>query len=364
MHNALPCNLSMPREDSASRENSASSAATSRFGSRILRYGLSLWMLMVCLTQPGCQIFSRFGGKVDTVPILYNQLPSQQELLANLNARASRVSQLNSSVAVTMPGAPKIKGTLQVEYPDRMRMKAGLMGVSEMGVDVGSNAEHFWIWSKAALPGQPPAMYYASHEAFARSPVRQAIPLEPRWLIDALGLIKFRPSDVHHGPVMAADGRMKLFTVRQTPTGPQTLVTLLSVSTGLIEQQAAYDSSNQLIAYTNSSNYRNYAEHQISLPQRIEMHMIQPDGQDVTLVADLGNFSIGTPTVKALYGDPIQMWAMPDPAGVPKIDLARVSPNNPQTNSSNIPQNVQQYDFPSNRQFPRGSRRMGPGSIR
>ena len=348
----------------APREFSGGRAAPGSFGTHISGRSMLLLLLVMLITQSGCQIFSRFGGKVDNVPILYNKLPSQQELLANLKARSARITQLNSSVAVAMPGAPKIKGTLQIEFPDRMRMKAGLMGVSEMGVDVGSNEEQFWIWSKAALPGQPPAMYWASHDQFQRSQVRQAIPLEPKWLIDALGVIQFDPSDVHHGPVMAANGRMQLFTIRQTPTGPQTRVALFSSSTGIIEQQAAYDSSNRLIAYTNSSQYRSYAEHQISLPQRIELHMIQPDGQDVKMVVDLGSFSIGTPTAKALFGDPDKMWAMPDPAGVPKIDLAQVSPVNSRSQPNNDRQSNPPSNFPSNRQFPQGSRRLETGPIR
>lgn len=314
--------------------------------------GLGLLLALV-ITQPGCQIFSRFGGKVDNVPIIYNQLPSQQDLVANLNARAARVTQLNSNVTVTMPGSPKIRGTLQIEYPDRMRMKAGLMGVSELGVDVGSNQDQFWIWSKADLPGQPSALYFAKHNEFEQSEVRQAIPLDPNWLIDSLGLVSFNPSDTHYGPVMGEGGRMKLFTVRQTPSGPQTRVTLFSSTTGLVQQQAEYDSANQLIAYTNSSHYRNYAEHQISLPQRIEMHMIQPDGRDAKLVVDLGNYSIGTPTVKALYGDPVKMWSMPDPAGVPRIDLARIGLGAPQNGSNGATGNTgRQHYRPTNTPFP------------
>ena len=362
MQPALPCEISNRRRMLAPQRTKL------RFGLRRPRCCWAALLLVVLLTQPGCQIFSRFGGKVDNVPILYNQLPSQQDLLANMNARSARVSQLNSSVTVMMPGTPKISGTLQIEFPDRVRMKAGFAGMSEMGVDVGSNSENFWIWSKADLPGQPPAMYFARHDEFERSPVRQAIPLEPKSLIDALGLIEFRPSDVHHGPMLAAGGRMKLFTIRQTPAGPQTRVTLFSSTTGIIEQQAVYDAANQLIAYSNSSDYKNYPEHQISLPQRIELHMIQPDGQDVKIVADLGNFSIGTPTAKALYGDPDKMWTMPNPAGVPKIDLARVSPGNPpgtlQNNANDYPPKAPQYGFPSNSAYPRGSQRVRPGSIR
>jgi hypothetical protein len=252
-----------------------------------------------------------------------------------MNARAAKVRQLNSSVTVAMAGAPKIKGTLQVEFPNRMRMKAGLMGVSEMGVDVGSNQNHFWIWSKASLPNHPPALYFASHQAFQRSTIRQSLPLDPKWLIDSLGLVEFGPTDVHHGPMMAPGNRMKLYTIQQTATGPQTRVFLLGTKNGLVEQQAIYDASNRLIAYSNSSNYRNYADPQVSLPQRVELHMIQPDGKDAKIVIDMGTFAVGTPNSDVLFGDPAQMWAMPNPPGVPKIDLTRVSNVYPQDGFSN-----------------------------
>jgi len=84
-----------------------------------------------------------------------------------------------------------------------------------------------------------------------------------------------------------------------------------------IVQQSLYDASNNLIAWSNSSNYRYYAEEQVSLPQRIELHVIAPDGQDVKLVLDAGEYKIN-----ALYGNPDQMWSMPNPEGIPKVNLA------------------------------------------
>ncbi|MFK7767733.1 MAG: hypothetical protein AB8B55_10970 [Mariniblastus sp.] len=333
-----------------------------------LAFKLALFLMLslgMC-TQAGCQIFGRFGGSsAKAIPVAYNAMPSQQQLLSNLRARSARVSQLSTSVRATFPGAPKIKGNLQIEFPERMRMKAGLMGVSEMGVDVGSNENQFWVWSKASLPGQPPALYYASHDAFQRSPIRQSIPLEPKWLVDSLGLFEFSPNDAHYGPMDAGSGRMRLYTVSQTPTGRQTRVTLLGAASGLIEQQSVYDAANRLIAYTNSSNYRNYAEQQISLPQRVELHMIQPDGQDVKIVVDFGTFAIGTPTSKVLHGNPKRMWAMPTPEGVPKIDLTRmaasqVSPNFNQR-SPNFNQTSPGYNQSYNGQ-PTGAGAVGYGT--
>ncbi len=295
-----------------------------RFAGRrlIARFLMLTFIFATITTQTGCQVFRKLGGTVERIPVVFNDLPTQQQVLDQMKSRAEVVKQISSNVSVSMAGTPKIKGTLQVEFPDRMRMKAGFLGVSEMGVDVGSNRENFWIWTRASIPGQPPAFYFANHEAFQKSPVRQSIPLDPKWLIEGLGVIHFDPTDVHYGPVMGEGQRMKFFTVRQTPTGPQTRVMLLAVGTGLIEQQALYDASNQLIAYTNSSKYRTFthASQQVSLPQRIELHMLQSNGQDTKMVVDLGSISL-----EPLYGDPSRMWSMPTPEGVNRIDLAQGS---------------------------------------
>lgn len=292
-------------------------------------------MILTTTTQARGQVFRKFGGSVDRIPVAFDEMPNQQQLLAELKVRSEVVRQLSSNISVSMAGIPKIKGTLQIEFPDRMRMKAGLLGVSEMGVDVGSNREHFWIWTRASTPGQPPTFYFANHAAFERSPVRKSIPLDPKWLMEGLGVVRIAPTDVHHGPFMT-DGRwMKFYTVRQTSTGRQTREMWLDVKTGLIEQQALYDASNQLIAYTKSSKYQSVTQdnRQASLPQRIELHMIQANGQDSKMVIDLGSISI-----EPLYGDPNKMWSMPNPDGINKIDLAREASQSPGRGfSANMP---------------------------
>ena len=308
----------------------------------LVRCLVAILLGLIVTAQSDGQLFRR--ASKSTIPVQFNQLPTQQQLLDSLNARSAAARQLNSRVTISMPGAPKIKGTLQVEFPDRLRLKAGVLGSSELGVDVGSNAKEFWIWSKAQLPGQPPAFYHADHLAFSRSPIRQSIPLEPKWLIEAIGLPNFSPTDTHYGPTQAPGGRMKLFTVHQTPSGPQTRVTLLSTATGLVQQQAMYDANNTLIAYTNTTNYKNYPEENISLPQTVELHVPQPNGQTVKIEIGLGSYSIN-----ALYGDPNKMWARPvPPAGVRTIDLTQVS------NPNQVPNQNQRAIQPPPNQLPSG----------
>lgn len=289
-----------------------------------------LFVFVFCVLIFNCeteaQWYKKWGPKPQpTAPVVFQKTPTQQELLGLFAARYQSFRQLNASVTVSMSGMPKVKGDFQLELPNRMRLKAGVMGVSQLGIDMGSNENQFWIWSKASLPGQPPAFYYANHAEFKQSAVHQNIPLDPQWLIDAIGMMNPAPTDQFHGPFLGEDGRLKLFTIRATPSGPQIRQTLISATTGLIEQQAIYNSANRRLAYSNSKNHKLYSVGQsgqaISLPQQVEIFIDQPGGIEEKIVIDLGKFAIDS-----LFGDPNKMWTMPKPGnGVKQINLAQVA---------------------------------------
>ena len=282
------------------------------------------------------QLFRNFGKPRNPIPAVFNGVPTQQQLLQRLAAQTASVKQVDASVSVALEGAPKLKGTIQIERPMRLRLKAGVLGVDQMGVDVGSNDELFWIWTRVPIPGQPPTLMYAAHEQFKRSSgaVRQAIPLEPSWLINALGLVEFSANDYHQGPTLTPQGRLKLITVSNAPSGRQYRITLIDATRGLIEQQSIYDENRNLIAYTNSTGYKFYPEHKISLPNKLEMHLYTADGQEQKLTVTTAGFNINS-----LFGDPQRMWTMPQPANVRTIDLSQVgAQSTPPATSQRQPQ--------------------------
>jgi hypothetical protein len=288
---------------------------------RGLRIVTLVLMILGLTSQTGCQVFRGFGKKAVPAPVVLNGLPSQADLVARLNAHTSRVRQLQSNVSLELPGAPRLTGTLILERPNRLRLKAGVGGISEMGFDVGSNAELFWVWNKASLPGQPPpSIYYAKQIDYHRVQQLTSIPIDPQWIIDASGLVEFSPTDVHHGPY-AEDGRLKLVTIHRTPDGHVTRVSTIDPRTALIVQQALYDGGNRLMGYTNSTSFEYFEQENISLPRRIEMHLIGPSGQDVKLAINASQYRIN-----AFHGNAEQTWSMPNPDGVPLINLAEVNP--------------------------------------
>ena len=249
-------------------------------------------------------------------PVTRQPSSAQVQLIKTLNARARAVKQLNAPVTIKIPGAPKIKGSLQVEFPKRMRLKAGVLGVSEMGVDAGSNEQQFWVWSKMALPGSPAALYFANHDQYQNSQARSQIPLEPEQIINALGLVTLDPNGQHYGPYPEGKKYVRLYTIENTNGARQTRMMLINTNTAAVEQTSVYDQSNQLVAYANAIKFKNYNQHNISLPQKIEIHVVQPGQADFVMKVDLGSFS-----VNSLFGDPNQMWAMPEARNVKRVDL-------------------------------------------
>lgn len=271
--------------------------------------------------ESSAQWFKGFARPFNPIPVVFNGMPTQDQLLQRLAAQTASVKQVDASVSVALQGAPKLKGTLQIERPLRLRLKAGVLGVDQMGVDVGSNNQLFWIWTRVPIPGQPPTLMFAFHEQFKRSTgaARQAIPLEPSWLINALGLVEFSDDDFHQGPIPTEQGRLRLITVSNAPSGRQYRIAIIDAARGLIEQQSIYDENRNLIAYTNSTGYKFYPEHNVSLPSKIEMHLFTSDGQEQTLTVKTTGFNINS-----LFGDPNRMWTMPQPDNVQRIDLSQI----------------------------------------
>lgn len=316
---------------------------------------------LVCHSMATAQLFKPWGQPATTIPTAFEGVPTQDQLLQHLARQTASVKQVDASVSVAMDGAPKLKGTLQIERPLRLRLKAGVLGVDQMGVDVGSNNDLFWIWTRVPIPGQPPTLMFANHEQFKRSSgsVRQAIPLEPGWLISALGLVQFSPNDFHQGPTLTPQGRLRLITVSNAPAGRQYRISIIDAKSGLIEQQSIYDQNRNLVAYTNSTRYKFYPDHKVALPNKVDMHLYT-DGQEQKLTITTTGFNINS-----LFGDPNRMWKMPQPANVQRIDLSQVGggpASPPATLSVPLPQNIpaQNNPAPANRPQPLGSQSASP----
>lgn len=261
-------------------------------------------------------------------PTAFEQPPTLQEVLAAVNRNTSAARQLKSdTVSLRIEGGsmlskaiPPLRGNLAWEAPLRFRMTASLSSLTGTEVDIGSNDELFWIWSRwlEPPPGHPPAIFFARHSEFEQSPLRQMAPIQPRQIIEALGLTTLPPNAQYEGPTPQGNGLVELRMTTPGPQGPTSRVLLVHEKYGWVEQQHLFDAQGQPIASMTGSRHRYYPEQQVVLPLHIEIKLAQPE---ITLVIDVADYQ-----VNRLAGDPRQLWSMPQMPGYQALDMARPLP--------------------------------------
>ena len=248
-------------------------------------------------------------GVDPNAPAAFITPPTLEEIIYAVNANTSRVQQLHSDSAwLSLPGLPGLRTTVSLERQLRFRLKSKLIGPE---LDIGSNEELFWFWAKR---NDEPLVFFANHRDFAASPTRGMFPVDPHWLIEAIGLVQLEPGGMHEQPVPLGDGRVEVRTRLPSPRGDMTRVLVIDGRYGWILEQHLYDPTGRAMASSRTSGHRYYATDAVSLPHRIEIEM--PDAQ-LSLTLEVNEFSINS-----LYGSPDQLWAMPRFEGYTRVNIA------------------------------------------
>jgi hypothetical protein len=290
------------------------------FGSSVLRFfgsfpGSSvLWFLILCAAPAGCR-WNQFLLRrpvTDAPPVVFSALPSAPDAVAAVNANTQRVRSLQTQGAtISVPGAPSINAEIAVERPARLRLRAATQ-LTGPELDLGSNEQLFWVWA-ARMPQA--SVYFARHDQFAASRARQMFPIEPTWLIQALGLVEIDPASVIDGPHTAAGGRVQLRTSLAGPI-PYTRMLVLDSKYAWVLEQHVYDQRGQLIASARNSQFEFQPFDSVSLPKRIEVQM---PGGPFSLQLDINRWAINQP-----LGDSQTLFDLPRSQlnTYPFIDLA------------------------------------------
>lgn len=242
---------------------------------------------------------------------------SLDQVLVAVNQNASKVFSYqsnNASITVPgMPGIPLLRGNLAAMQPGKVRLQAST-ALTGPEVDLGANDELFWFWVKR---NEPPALYFSRHDQFAGSAAQQLLPVEPQWLLDALGMMKFSPNDHHDGPFPHTSETVEIRSVMQTRGGQMTKSTILDSRRGWVLEQHVYDAQGGLVASTRAKAHRYYPAIGASLPQIIELRL--PSAQ-LNLSIDVGDVQVNSLT------DNPDLWTMPVMSGYPQIDLGASTP--------------------------------------
>jgi len=274
------------------------------------------WLLLICvgvfaLSGASCpQFLQQYASPL---PRLLPPSPTLEQVVEVVNRNNSQIRSFSTDRAsLSATGSPTLRASVAFQRPNRFRLRAetGLTGAE---LDLGSNDDIFWFWMRR---NQPPAVYFCRHEQSAIAQLRQAMPFDPAWLIEALGVAELDPALPHQGPTFLPNDRLRIDTIRNTPGGPVTLITILDGSQGWILEQHLFDARRRLLANSAAKGHRRDPLSGLVMPTSVEINC--PAAQ-LSMRLDLGNVEINR-----IVDNPA-LWTMPNYPGTPAIDMA--SPN-------------------------------------
>jgi hypothetical protein len=262
-----------------------------------------------------------FGPPGPAAPQVLFDGATREQVVAAVNQNSARVQSLSvTGATITIPdvlGLPILSGNIAAERPGRFRLTAST-AISGPEMDIGSNDELFWVWIKR---NQPPAVYICRHDRFATSNIRQMMPIEPAWLVAALGMVDIDPATVFDGPAPRAGGKVELRTWLPSAAGTLQRVLVIDAYRAWVLEQYVYDASGTLLASAVAESHRWYELEQVSLPQRLAVRLP---------TAGLAiNIDLGVVAINRLPGDPRALWALPSFEGYPQYDLGGAVPGTP-----------------------------------
>jgi hypothetical protein len=258
------------------------------------------------------QVVNTYGV---TQPRVLPPTATLTDVVNTINANTAKIQSLaTDDSSISVPFMPSLRARLYLDRPRRFRLLGETM-LTGQEVDLGSNDDIFWFWLKR---NPQPSVFYCRHDQFATSLARNMLPVEPDWVIEALGIVTLDPAGQHSAPVRSGQGRLRIETAVSTVRGPMTRVTEVDEYQGWIVGQHLYDSQRRLVASTVASRHGREPVTGVVLPARVEIQTPATDtSPQFSLRLDLKNVR-----VNQLPTNQEQLWTLPNYAGSTPVNLA------------------------------------------
>jgi hypothetical protein len=273
---------------------------------------IAILLVPLLAASGGCQ-WLKPRPRLEPTPIQFQQSPTLEQLMAAVNGNTQRVQTLQTRDGrLLLRGLPAVSLDLTFEQPRRLRLRAGTSFTGQE-LDLGSNDELFWFWAKQS---PQPGLFYARHDQFALSPNRGLLPIEPTWVIDAMGLPRFEANQQHEGPIARPGGLVEIRSRTVSAEGETTKITLLNPQYAWVLQQQVFNARGQLIASAKASDHEFFPHSNVALPRTVAIEL--PPAQ-MNFTVETKGYSLNLP-----LNDPASLFALPREQfpNVPLVDLA------------------------------------------
>ncbi|HWB08029.1 MAG TPA: hypothetical protein VG826_02205 [Pirellulales bacterium] len=280
---------------------------------RISRLALPMLVTLFCASGATCPQFVNTYGV--SQPRILPPAPTITDVITTINNNSAKIQSLATDDAkISVPFMPSVRAHLYLDRPRRFRLlgETSLFGPE---ADLGSNDDIFWFWVKR---NPQPAVFYCRHDQFETSLARNMLPVEPEWIIEALGIVTFDPAGQYSPPVQSGQRRLRFETAVDTAHGRMTKVTEVDESQGWIVGQHLYDAQRQLVASALASNHGREPATGVALPSRIDIQTpATATSPQFSLRLELHNVR-----VNQLPSNQEQLWTLPSYPGATPINLA------------------------------------------
>jgi hypothetical protein len=240
---------------------------------------------LLVLAMVGCSITMPFARNEYGSPLSENA--GLEEVVQRVNTNIQHLTAWRSSdLRISGKSMPvHLTGHIAVDRPRNFRLTAGAMGMTDEA-DFGSNSQWFWFWVRRA---QQPYVFKAQHDDMARSDaLRQAIPFQPDWLIEALGVSPIDAKQVSRIEPGEDHQTVNLISDLLSPSNqPVQKVVRVDLRHGVILGHYLYDANRRLIAKADLSKFQ--VQDGIILPHLISLDWPQA-GMQINL--ELGQIEI------------------------------------------------------------------------
>jgi outer membrane lipoprotein-sorting protein len=222
-------------------------------------------------------------------------------VLDAINARNQGIQTFSCErlkVIAQMPGkrAARLNGTLHYQKENKFRLELNSILGSE--IDIGSDGNVFWFWSKRL---KDPGLHWAYYKDFTKTKLKT--PFNPFWISHCLGIDKI---DYKDATVDQSGNRWRV--IKKTVNGKGenvTAVIYVDPEKKLVTGHGMYDTNGKLVASCEIHSYEN------NLPSKMTFIWHNENASMVWYLND--------PTANVVINP--SRWIMPN--RTPKIDMSR-----------------------------------------
>ncbi|MEM1225815.1 MAG: hypothetical protein AAGJ40_08955 [Planctomycetota bacterium] len=252
-------------------------------------------------------------------PIFDVATPSIEELAAAIN-RTDAVRELSTNSArvdvLSMPAVPKLTASMHLRRQKSFRLRASLPIMMGTGLDLGSNDNEFWF---EVPEGMSQTLYYANHDQYSAQLDRAILPVDPSWMIQAIGLPRLDTNKVSRDGVVARrDGMLEVRTLEPSPAGTYQRVMLIEPSAGYVTHLFLYAPDMRLVAKSIASKHQYYDTVDVVLPHEVKVELFPASGPPLAMQMEIDRYTVN----QLLSGDP-QLFVMPTTAR--RFDLVQLA---------------------------------------